>query len=186
MYCQALGYEVVEVLSENVSTRKPMHKRKALSDALKRTRAGEADVIIAQFVDRLSRNTVEFLSEFVYGGAPVVAMDLGLNPTTAIGRFVATIMAAKAQLERDQTSERTSAALAELSARGVPLGANSHANPVLVDRAVVDRMRALRAEGLSTRNIARSLTEAGLLTPRGGRQWSHSTVATVLRRMDAA
>ena len=42
---------------------------------------------------------------------------------------------------------------------------------------------ALRAEGVSThQGLARALSERGVETPRGGRRWTHTTVARLLER----
>lgn len=182
LWCQAMGYEVVGIETDaGVSTRLPMHKREGLSRAMQCVRSGGADVVVAADVSRISRNTIEFLG-LVGGDVPVITMDLGINPATAVGRFLATILAANGQLMRDLTSEKTVAALAEVSAQGRPLGARAHLEPVLVPADVIARMRALKAQRLSTRTIARQLTAEGFRTPRGGHSWSHSTVAAVLSR----
>lgn len=182
LWCEAMGYDVIALQEDaGVSTRLPIDKRQGLSRAMACVRSGGADVIVASAMDRYSRNTIEFLT-MIGGDVALVALDLGLNTASAIGRFVATIMAARAQLERDLTSERTVAALAELSAQGRPLGARAHRVPVLVEDATIARMRELKANGLSTRDIAAQLTVEGFRTPRGGQSWGHSTVAAALAR----
>lgn len=181
LWCEAMGHVVVdEIADEGVTTRLAVEKRLGLTRAMVAVRRGDADLIVAASTNRISRDTVEFLS-MLKTGVPLMALDLGIDPTTAVGRFVATIMAATGQLERDVTSERTVAALAEISAQGRPLGARAHRVPVLVDQSAIDRMRALKADGRTLRDIATMLDYEGYRTPRGG-HWSHSTVASILRR----
>lgn len=183
LYCEAMSYEFVCHLSdEGVSTRHKLENRPKLWEALQRVQAQEADIIVAQAVDRFSRNTVEYLG-LIEVGAPLLAMDLGLNPKTAMGRFVATLLVARGQLERDLTGERTTAALAVLRDRGVPLGSRSHRNPVVVPDQVRERIQGLRDTRMSLRKIAATLTAEEIKTPRGEHSWSHSTVQGVLASM---
>jgi DNA invertase Pin-like site-specific DNA recombinase len=81
------------------------------------------------------------------------------------------IFAALAEKERSDISARTKAALKAAKARGVRLG-----NPRLEEaRAAAMAARALplaealRAEGLTLRQIAARLNQSGVATARGGR-----------------
>jgi DNA invertase Pin-like site-specific DNA recombinase len=105
-----------------------------------------------------------------------------------------------AQTERKLISERTRAALAAAKARGARLGGDrgyrptsgpdSHAAAAArreaAERAAhrllleVDRLRAVGVN--SKQGLARSLTELGISTPRGGATWTHTTVGRLLAR----
>jgi DNA invertase Pin-like site-specific DNA recombinase len=95
------------------------------------------------------------------------------------------IYAAMAQKERELISERTRAALAAARARGRALGGDRGYRPTCGPDAqaaqarqeaaertahrLVLEVEALRAEGITThQGLARSLTERGVPTPRGG------------------
>jgi DNA invertase Pin-like site-specific DNA recombinase len=87
-------------------------------------------------------------------------------------------------------SERTKAALAAAKARGQVLGANGrvlaeqHKADALVRVApVADRLRALRAEGLSLRKIADRLNGDGIPSP-GGVSWGAVNVQRALARVE--
>jgi DNA invertase Pin-like site-specific DNA recombinase len=110
------------------------------------------------------------------------------------------IYAAMAQKERELISERTRAALAAAKARGRRLGGDRGYLPAVApDAAAAAQERRLAAEQAAHRlalevarlrdegvtgqaAMARALTERGVLTPRGGTAWTHTTVARVLAR----
>jgi hypothetical protein len=106
------------------------------------------------------------------------------------------IYAAVAQKERELISERTRAALGAAKARGAALGGDRRyrpsAGPDSRAAAVARRDAAMRAahqlpgEGVISRQaLARALTARGVLAPRGGGTWTHTTVGRLLARMGA-
>lgn len=52
------------------------------------------------------------------------------------------------------------------------------------DRAVLPRIRELKAEGRSLREIADHLQDEGVPPPRRGGQWNHKAVDRILARAD--
>jgi DNA invertase Pin-like site-specific DNA recombinase len=110
------------------------------------------------------------------------------------------VYAAMAQKERELISERTRAALAAAKARGRALGGDRGYRPLTgPDAAAAAAARrqaaeqaahrlelevaAARTMGAATHQaLARALTERGVPAPRGGRVWTHTTVARVLAR----
>lgn len=174
------GWSSAGVISdEGISTRIPMEKRPGLAQALASARAGEVDGLIAMKLDRFTRSVAEFerLMVMAAEGFALIAMDVGLDTTTANGKLVARLLAVIAEWERDTISERTKVALAEKAAQGIKLG-----RPRLVPDSVVERCRELKTgEHLSTRAIARQLNAEGIKPPQG-ETWSHSTVASLLSR----
>ena len=106
-------------------------------------------------------------------------------------RLTLHILAAVAEHEREMISERTKAALAAAKARGRMLGANGrvlaeqHKADALARIApVADRLRALRADGLSLRRIADTLNGEGITSP-GGASWGAVNVQRALARIAA-
>lgn len=152
--------------------------RPALADALDRLANGRADVLVVAKLDRLSRSLVDFAGLMATAqrqGWSVVALDLGVDTTTASGEMMANVMASFAHYERRLIGQRTRDALAEKKAQGVRLG-----RPVELPDATRQRVADLRASGLSYRKVADQLTADGVPTARGG-DWHGSTVRGVLR-----
>ena len=101
-----------------------------------------------------------------------------------------------AEFERDQVSERTRAAMAHMRkerkriSRYAPFGwdldgAGAALVPNAAEQEHVARMFALRASGLSYRDVARSLDEAGIPTKTGTSAWTAKVVRSVLTRKGA-
>jgi DNA invertase Pin-like site-specific DNA recombinase len=168
----------VDVFEERESG-KTINGRPIFASLLERLDRGEFDGLIVAKLDRLSRNTRDFL-ELVEraqrNGWALVILDLDLDTSTAAGRLVATMFAAVAEWERGVISERTSAALQVKKDQGVKLG-----TPVATDPATVGLIVALAGEGLSSRAIAARLRDEGVRTATGKRGWSSSTVAGIIR-----
>ncbi len=171
------------------------NERPELAKALHRCRLAGATLVIAK-LDRLSRNA-HFLLGLQEAGVAFVAADMPTANELTIG-----IMACVAQAERKAISARTEAALKAYKERAKtdkslkPLGGwkgGPKVNPALGREAVVEAadayardvgptIQALRAEGMSLRQIAARLTADGTRTARGG-AWTATAVANVLARL---
>lgn len=179
--------------------------RPELLKALHHCKVTGAVLVIAK-LDRLARNA-HFLLGLQKAGVRFVAADMPEANEMVVG-----LMAVVAQGERKMLSQRTKAALAakrERLASGVETtrkhGMNRLGNPNgarhlrgLGNAAAVAAIKAgaqrraedlrdviadIRAGGVSSaRQIAVSLNERGILTPRGGR-WHAATVKRVIDRV---
>jgi DNA invertase Pin-like site-specific DNA recombinase len=175
------GWDLEVVADEGLSA-KDMD-RPALLAALARLDAGDAEVLVAAKLDRVSRSVADFarlLERAHANGWRLVLLDLGVDTSTPAGEFVANTIANSAQYERRLIGQRTREGLAAKRAQGVRLGRPSQIPAEVVERIVVER-----AEGRGLRVIAEGLTADGVPTARGG-VWSTSTVQRVLGGQDAA
>jgi DNA invertase Pin-like site-specific DNA recombinase len=159
-----------------------LDRRPQLQAALAFARKHKATLIIAK-LDRLARN-VAFISQMMEAKVDFIAVD---NPHAT--RLTLHILAAVAEHEREMISDRTKAALAAAKAQGRVLGANGrvlaerHKADALVRVApVADRLRALRADGLSLRRIADTLNGEGIPSPSGA-SWGAVNVQRSLARI---
>jgi DNA invertase Pin-like site-specific DNA recombinase len=159
--------------------------RPQLALALAAAKKAKATLIIAK-LDRLARN-VYFISGLMESGVDFVAAD---NPHA--NRLMIHMLAAFAEHEREQISNRTKGALAAAKARGTRLGrhgaevlAPAHRQDALERAAKLAPVLAeLSGAGLSAGRIATELTRRGISTPRGG-HWHAQTVLRVLKRIEA-
>ncbi|GGM67143.1 resolvase [Longimycelium tulufanense] len=158
--------------------------RPALTDALSRLDRGEADVLVAAKLDRVSRSVADFaalLDRSRRKGWRLVCLDLGVDTSTASGELVSNMIASAAQYERRLISQRTKDGLAAKRAAGVRLG-----RPPVLPTEVVARIVRERQAGATLRAIAEGLTADGVPTARGKAKWSISSVQAVLAGQDAA
>jgi len=178
------GWEVVAALSDAGASGGSLRKRPALAEALALVDSDAADVLAVAKLDRLSRSVLDFAQLMVRSsklGWGLVALDLGVDTTTASGRLVANVMVSVAEWERDIIGQRTRDALSEKRAAGVRLG-----GPQMVPLDIVERIVGEQHAGRSFRAIAAGLTESRVPTARGGTAWSSSSVQGVLRSQAAA
>ena len=156
--------------------------RPALADVLARLDRGEADILLASKLDRVSRSVRDFaelLDRARRRGWRVVLLDLG-DTSSASGEMTANIIASAAQYERRLIGIRTREGLAAKRAQGVRLG-----RPSVLPSETVARIVRERAEGNGLRIIAEGLTSEGIPTARGGLTWPTSSVQAVLSGQDA-
>ncbi|MCB2061937.1 MAG: recombinase family protein [Novosphingobium sp.] len=165
--------------------------RPELVKALDRAKLTGATLLVAK-LDRLSRNSA-FLNSILESSVEVAFCDRPDIPG-AMGKFFTQVMAAVAELEAAQISDRTKAALKAAKDRGVKLG-GYRGGPV-VDHSLglaerqrraadfASRVRPVIAEAqasgaTSLRQIASYLTERGVQTRRGG-PWDAAKVRQLL------
>jgi hypothetical protein len=93
------GWEHVEHVTDPGFSAKKMSNRRVLLDAPDRLDRGEAEVLVASKVDRVSRSTKDFsrlLTRAERHGWSVVVLYADLDTTTAAGRLVVEIISAAA------------------------------------------------------------------------------------------
>ena len=180
-YCAAFDIEPTAWLADaGVSGAVAPAERPALGQALTMLAGGDAKALVAVSLSRLGRRTRDVLDiadQADAEGWRLVILDLALDTATPTGRLALTVLAAVAELEREQTRQRTRDGLAAARAKGVRLGAPVSAatrNAV----AVVDQ---LRERGLSWRAVAGELNERGVPTPTGAGRWHANTARRVVR-----
>jgi DNA invertase Pin-like site-specific DNA recombinase len=175
--CKARGWTLVAIYEDKASSGRSMN-RTGLTEALRAVETDEADALVAAKLDRISRSLVDFASLMVRArkkGWGLVALDLGVDTTTAAGELVANVMASVAQWERQVIGQRTKDALAVKRAQGVRLG-----RPRVMPDKVVRRIVRLREGGATLRAIADTLNAEDVPTAHGGSQWHAATVRKVL------
>ncbi|MFC0386837.1 recombinase family protein [Muricoccus vinaceus] len=169
-------------------------RRPGFQAALTRCRQLGA-VLVAARLDRITRRA-HTLSGLLEEGLSIRTADM-----PGADDLMMRVYAAMAQKERELISERTRVALVAARARGAVLGGDRGWRPSAPPCAVAAaktrqeeairtahrlalEVEALRAQGIATNaGMARALTEKGVLTPRGGITWTHTTVTRVVERL---
>ena len=131
-----------------------MERRPALDALLAAARTRKIDAVVCVKLDRLARSVhhlVTLARELEALGVDLVAIDQAVDSTTPAGRLLFHVLGAIAEFERDLIRERVVAGLRRARAQGRRLGRPRRHK---VDPA---RAAAMRAEGLSLREIARAL-----------------------------
>ncbi|MCW5867473.1 MAG: recombinase family protein [Candidatus Eremiobacteraeota bacterium] len=176
-YCELYDHDLVEVVVDAGQSAKSLN-RPGLQQALEMLKTGAAQGLLVLKLDRLTRSVRDLgeLLETYFQKSALISIQEQCDTSSAAGRLVLNVMTSVAQWERETTSERTSAALQYKKTQGVQLGA-----PALKDEITIARAVALKAEGLTLRQVAEQLTAEGFQTLKGGR-WEAMTVKRLLDR----
>lgn len=174
------GFHLVSMQSD-IASGGSTDKRPGLAACIQLLEQRAAGTIMVAKIDRLSRSIVDFanlLATAKKKGWNVIALDLGVDLLTPHGQFLATVMASVAELERHMIGQRTKEALAVKKAQGIRLG-----RP-FADPAARKRIKQLRADGRTYREICETLTAEGFQTPRKAKSWHIGSVARIATRPD--
>jgi DNA invertase Pin-like site-specific DNA recombinase len=178
--------------------------RKALNDARARVLSGAAHGVVAAYVSRFSRNTVEGLElvqSILGAGREFVALDLGgMDLRTVGGEQFLTMQLGQARAEWRMRQDSFNEARRKAIARGAHLvepfgyrkGATGSLEPHPTEAPIVLGMFERRAAGASWHAITNWLNDAGITTKvygprRDGKatkrtagKWRHNVVKRVI------
>lgn len=193
-WCELNGYTLISLhvdagLSGGRSDNRP-GLQQALADVC--TQKG---ALIVYSLSRLARSTKDAIAiseRLAKHGADLVSLSERIDTTSASGKMIFRMLAVLAEFERDQISERTKAAMAHLRRQGrrvsrhIPYGFTlsddgSTLTPHPAEQHGLARIRALRLEGLSLRQIAAALTRSKIPT-KTGRSWTAKVIHSLLHR----
>jgi site-specific DNA recombinase len=184
--------ELLEVIVDAGESAKSLN-RPGMARLLAMVDAGEVNTIIVAKLDRLTRSVKDLallLERVQKRGVSLVSVAESLDTGSAAGRLVLNIMVSVSQWEREAIGERTRTAMSFKKSKGervgeLPFGFRPAADGVHLEaepleQDIINCVRALSLEGLSTRRIASRLNDRGLKTRRGG-SWRFQYVAQILR-----
>ncbi len=147
-------------------------------------------ILVVYSLSRLSRSTKDTLAlaeRLEKAGADLVSLSERIDTTSAAGKMVFRMLAVLNEFERDQISERTTAALRHKREKRQPYSPTPYGldrvGDVLVinhtEQKTIEDILDLREQGWSFRRIAGKLNLDGVESKRGG-QWFGSTVRSII------
>ena len=166
------------ILREEGRSGKNIQGRPVLTKALDDLDSGRAQALYVTRLDRLARSTRDFLSIVDRShkhGWRLALLDLGLDTATYQGRFVVTVMAARAEMERGMISLRQKDVHQDRRERGQVWGVDLGPKSV-VPEDIKNRIFAEKDSGKSYHAIARDFNSEGVPTPLKGKEWYASTI----------
>lgn len=195
-YAALYGHELVTVVMDDGFSAKSL-KRPGIQSVLAALSRGDADGVLIFKLDRLTRSVSdmgELISKFFgeKAGKALVSVSDQIDTTTAGGRLVLNVLVSVSQWEREAIGERTVAALEVKAARGerkggqAPLGKKWENKALATHEAeneAVEIIRALRATGMSLRDIADELNAKGVAVTRKGSKWHLTQIARIVKRV---
>jgi DNA invertase Pin-like site-specific DNA recombinase len=192
-WCLANDVALSEVFVDAGLSGKRADNRPELQNALNAV-CREKGVLVVYSLSRLARSTKDTIAiseRLDKAGADLVSLSEKLDTTSAAGKMVFRMMAVLAEFERDQISERTSAAMQHMKAESrrvgqIPFGSDlADDGETLVpnsrEQKVIELLGVLRESGLSFEKIAGILNRKGIPTKEKGK-WTGATTRRILMR----
>ena len=194
-YCQMHDLDLVRIIAdEGTSAARKLSQRQGGSELLKVVESGEVGHVIVLKLDRLFRRAGEALSETENWERRDIVLHLvdqkgaSISTRNSLGRFFFVMLAGVAEMERGLIAERTVAAMEHRKSQRQAYSPTPYGFDRVGDQlrenakelATVERIRDLRAEGLSLGKIAARLNREGVPT-KNGKKWYGSTVNYILR-----
>ena len=175
--CERDGLRLVDVIEElDVSGGAPLAQRPGLRRAVELVEAGEVDVVVVAFLDRLVRSVAvqaEVVGRVESAGGGILAVDVGEVTNGSAGKWLSgTLLGAVAEYARRMTAERTQEAKRRAVERGVPPFPNippgyrrredGRLEPHPVEAPIVAEAFQRRASGATVMEVREFLRERGI------------------------
>jgi DNA invertase Pin-like site-specific DNA recombinase/peptidoglycan hydrolase-like protein with peptidoglycan-binding domain len=173
--CDRLGLPLVKVVHDVEPASDRISDHPGLFNVLQRIRNGEASGIVVPRLRDLTGAVADLgglLRWLRESGVFLVALDLQLDTRAPEGRVAARALSEVSDWERQRNARRTRSSLAAARSEG---GAASRPS-VRDDPELTNRIRSMRAAGMSLQAIADTLNQEGVPTLRGGQRWRPSSV----------
>ena len=120
-WCNGRAYDVTGVYADEGISAKDIKHRPAMLQLLSDVQAGEIDVVCVWALSRLTRSVADLYSVwdlFAAHNCGLISYTEAFDTTTPTGRAMMGMLGIFAQMEREFTAERVSAAIAERAAQG--------------------------------------------------------------------
>lgn len=195
-YCILKGFQLVNIYCDAaVSGGMLISGRPEGSKLMASIDNGEISGMVLVKLDRGFRNTIDCLNTVDQLDKLHVSLhiiDLGgssVDSQSPSGRFMLTVLAAAAEMERGQIKVRCNSGREKARIDGKKLGTvrygfSADENGILLEcpaeLEVLAEVKNLRSLGFTLRDIADSLNSKGY-TNRKGIQWNHGSIANLLK-----
>jgi site-specific DNA recombinase len=187
-------WEFVTVYTDEGISGTNMKKRDGFNRMIADALEGKIDLILTKSISRFARNTVDSLvtvRKLKEKGVEIYFEKENIYTLDAKGEVLITIMSSLAQEESRSISENVTwgikknmedgkISLPYKHFLGYEKGKDDLPKIVEEEAKIIRQIYSLFLEGKTIRNITQYLTAQGIPTPSGKKQWSVSTIASIL------
>ena len=199
-YCKVQEIQVIASYSDDgISGTVPVADRPDGSRLLTDAKSKKFDTILVYKLDRLARSTLEILKvveALEHCGVSIKSMTEPFETDSSVGKFLVSMLASVAQLERDAIRDRSGAGMDRVARQGKWLGGRPAFGYQIVDGKLalnpeqaktVEEIFHMFISGSRMNAIARHLNAQGVIHPMGrndhgeNRLWHEATVSKLQR-----
>lgn len=188
-------WEFVSVYTDEGISGTNTKKREGFNHMIEDALCGKIDLILTKSISRFARNTVDTLTavrRLKEKGVEVYFEKENIHTLDAKGEVMITIMSSLAQEESRSISENVTwgkrksmedgkVNMPYKSFLGYEKGEDGLPKIVEAEAEIVRKIYNLFLEGRTVRAIANLLVSEGIPTPAGKKQWSVSTIMSILQ-----
>ena len=189
-WCELNDYQVSGVFTDAGISGKSTLNREGLQNALDSVKKDNALVVYSlSRLARSTKDTIQISETLNAKGVDLVSLSEKIDTTTAAGKMVFRMLAVLSEFERDQVSERTTAALQHKKSKGERVGSIPYGFKLAMDKikllkdkaeqALIAVCKELKEQGLSLRKIAAKLAEQGFKN-RIGNAFNAQSIKNIL------
>jgi DNA invertase Pin-like site-specific DNA recombinase len=174
--CTRHGWTLTRLIRDNRPAIGRALARPGLSYALKQLGEGCATRLVVHKLEHLAGSLTELravLAWLMQRGIALTALDVGIDTGTPDGQTAARALLSVTGSERAKMAAQTQRRFTSSTGGG--------RRPAVSDQPeLADRIRRMRASGMTLQAIVDTLNEEGVPTVRGGAEWRPSSVQAVL------
>jgi site-specific DNA recombinase len=188
----AAGLDIREIVADRGLSGKSLGNRPGAQRILEMVKTRQIAAVIVWKLDRITRSVRDLMTLvelLTANGVRLISITESLDTETPAGRMVVTILAAVAQMEREQIGERIRLAAQHKRETGgawanAPFGWQKRGKRLVRNEREIAACRLavrLRGEGLTYQEIADELNRRRIQRRHGGRWLPQNTQAMVTR-----
>ena len=190
-----IKWTFVDIYADEAISGTQDYKRSDFMRMIQDALDGKLDIILTKSVSRFARNTLDtlkYVRMLKERNIAVIFEEENINTLEMAGELLLTILSSVAQQESETISAHVTLGLEMKMKRGEMVGYNKaygynydKENKTITINSeqapIIEYIYDRYCKGIGTRTIAKELSDMEILSPKGNKRWSESTVLGIIK-----